>query len=59
MSDANALHPSITPFDFCVPTIHGIVGHFILFVLAKANPLWVDANINQEVVGDAHETSHG
>jgi len=51
VGNAYAFNPAIAAFNFSVPTINGIVGHFILFVLSKANAGWVDANIDKKIIG--------
>ena len=44
MGDANALDPTITPFNFCIPAIFGVMGHFVFLVLPEPQTLWVDAD---------------
>ena len=36
VGDANAFHPTVASIDFSIPTIHGVVCHFVGFVLAES-----------------------
>ena len=58
MSDAHSIGSSHNSLRFLrVPTIHGVVGHFVLFVLWNLG-VRVDPDVDEEITGDAHEPYH-
>ena len=57
VSNANTFHPTVAALNFSVPAIHGIVGHFIGFVLPETDTLRVDANVREEAVRPPDELS--
>lgn len=56
---AGNLNPTVGSFYFSIPTVVGVVSHFVGSVLSKSNCLWTDANFSEEKISPAQEVSHG
>ena len=54
-----AFNPAITSLNFCIPAVHGVVGHLIQFVLPEPQSSWVNSDVNQEISCNAHESCDG
>ena len=53
------LNPAVRGFHFGVPTVLGVMGHFIVSVLSEPDAIWGDTTQNQEMVSPGHEVSQG
>ena len=59
VGDTYTFNPAVASFNFCIPTIHGVMRHLILFMLAETKALGVNTDIGQEIPRDAHEFRNG
>ena len=57
MRNTDAFDPTVRAMNFSIPTIRGIVSHFIGFVLSEPQPFRIDSNLGKEVEGFGHEKS--
>lgn len=54
---ASYFDPTIRSFNFGIPTVLGIMGHFIISVLSESNGFWSNTYINKELICSCHEVS--
>lgn len=59
VSVSDALDPSVGGLDLSVPTVAGVMSHLVLSVLSESDVVWVDSDLDQELVGSVEEVSHG
>lgn len=59
VSVSDALDPSVGGLDLSVPTVAGVMSHLVLSVLSESDVVWVNSDLDQELVGSVEEVSHG